>query len=118
MVWGFHQLRGSAVQFLSGHTSPEVETLTFSRGSSSHSGWEEREEKASNLLLGKERSGGNNTEKSDQLVWLVNFVERSDESPASHSREKFTQPLLVTPQLFILNHPDALENADQNAHSY
>lgn len=45
MAWGFHQLRGLAVQFLSAHTAPEEETLSFSRGNSSHSGREESEEK-------------------------------------------------------------------------
>lgn len=76
--------------------------------------------KSPEVSCGKERSGGNDAEDPDQLVWLVNFVERSGESPVSHSREKFTQhfPCFVIPQLWFLNHSDALENAVLNVHSY
>lgn len=81
---------------------------------------EKRREKALRLPEGKGRSGGNDAEYPDQLVWLVDFVERSGESPASHSREKFTQhfPCFVISQLWFLNHSDALENAVLIVYSY
>lgn len=93
---------------------------SFSRGSWSHSDQEDSDEKkALRLLVGKGRSGGNDAEDPNQLVWLVNFVERPGESPVSYWREKITQhfPCFVIPQPRFLNHSGTLENAVLNVYS-